>query len=104
MPLCAGPARPVSSTSRWRGGTDACSGRTSRWACRAFQVFLLCLVYLLLNVGTLLPLNLFLTKIPYGIGTVGLRVCDFAMCVEKRSNLTDAADVEDWMAGFVSNT
>ena len=55
--------------------------------------------------GTLLELNLFLTKTPYGIGTVGLRVCDFAMCVEKRSKtLTDAADVEDWMAGFVSNT
>ena len=55
--------------------------------------------------GTLLALNPFLTKIPYGIGTVGLRVCDFAMCVEKRSKtLTDAADVEDWMAVFVSNT
>ena len=55
------------------------------------------------NVGTLLALNLFLTKTPYGIGTVGLRVCDYAMCVEKRSKtLKDAADVEDWMA--ISNT
>ena len=49
--------------------------------------------------------SILLTRTPYGIGTVGLRVCDFAMCVEKRSKtLKDAADVEDWMADFVSNT
>ena len=44
-----------------------------------------------------------LTKKPSGTGTVGLRICDYAMCVEKRSKtLKDAADVEYWMA--VSNT
>jgi hypothetical protein len=72
VPLCAGP---TSNTSRWCGGTGACSGRTSRWACRAFQVFLLCLVYLLLEGGDALDAQSFLTKTPYGIGTVGLRYC-----------------------------
>ena len=38
----------------------------------------------------------FLTRIPYGIGTVGLRVCDCAMCVEKRSKtFKDTTDVEE---------
>jgi hypothetical protein len=68
-------------------------------------VFLSCLVYLLLEYGDAVDAQSFLTKTPYGIGTVGLRVCDFAMCVEKRSKtFTDATDVEDWMTGFVSNT
>ncbi len=75
--------------------------------CGAFQVFLFCLMYLLLECGDAVGAQSFLTKTPYGIGvgTVGLRVCDFAICVEKRSTtLKDAADVQDWMAGFVSNT
>ena len=68
-------------------------------------MFLLCLVYLFLEYGDAVGAQSFLTKTPYGTGTVGLRVCDFAMCVEKRSTtLTDAADVEDWMAVLVSNT
>ena len=85
MPLCAGPARPVSSTSRWRGGTGACSGRTNRWACRAFQVFLLCLVYLLLECGDTVGAQSFSNQNTLWYRNCVLRVCDYAMCVEKRS-------------------
>ena len=96
-------AGPASSTSRWRGGTGACSGRTSRWACRAFQVFLFCLVYLrmwgrcwrsiLSNQKTIWYRN---------CGFAGLRFCD--VCRKAVEDSQDAADVEDWMSSFVSNT
>jgi hypothetical protein len=72
---------------------------------RVVQVFLLCLGYLLLECGDAVGLQSFLTKIPYVIGTVDLRVCDCVMCLEKRSKtLKDTTDVEDSMTGFVSNT
>ncbi len=56
-------------------------------------MYLLCLVYLLLECGD-------------GIGTVGFTtvrsLCH--VCRETVKDSQDATDVEDWMAGFVSNT
>ena len=68
-------------------------------------MFLFCLVYLLLECGDAVGDQSFLTKKTLYDRNCGFAVFGCAMCVEKRSKtLIDAADVEDWMTGFVSNT
>ena len=62
-------------------------------------MFLLCLVYLLLEYGDAVGAQSFLTKTPYGTGTVGLRVCDFAMCVEKQSKTLKTP--QTWKIGWL---
>ena len=90
------PHAGVVAPAHARGGRVG--GRAGRSRC-------FCFVWSIYECGDAVGAQSFLTKTPYGTGTVDLRVCDFAMCVKKWSKtLTDAADMEDGMAGFVSNT